>query len=729
MAISVKWGSCALSTETADTGIIMVYGAGPRLSGKIYKAPGSKDRTKDYVVAALKINGQTFISPGINVKGTWHSSTNSKSYIYNFEVTGCTYNTTYFAEVTFYWSDTATVTSVAGLPTVVSNKYTTSVKTPHATGTISASGSISMDSSNYRPSMFKISCSTNPAADSAITYKFSDGDVFGTAPGPTISDLKVSSSSNYTRYVYSSSIDSTNYYGKTLSYVVKATYDSDGQSFTGASSIGLGDNNPRVQAKVPYPKGSTGIGLSYRKEEDKVFVYAYTSSELYDRPGTIVWNDETLFDDTITKGSEIKKTVELIKKYYSAPSTDGTYSGKITVTNPDDSVYGEMTNVVAITSNLEADDGTANSTFKINISGETAKVTFETGRKLTSSKNITISLNYIKNNGSKEVVKTDDMTLPSGSYKFEHSFDLSNAPNGNYEVVIQNKDLSTDKISKTFTLLRKIDETNLKCSIAETARNAHRFYCELTDFVPDVKYTRTVEITLKKNGTTFLENQVLNDNIPDTNETKTSISGYISWDKASNVYDATITAIINVYGNINGTKTLLKSFGATSSDAISVYYPAWSPIQEFSWPEGQEVAVGKKFNITAETWNNLQLKVISSIENIIDDLDSSSIIDVQSGQIFTKDIYNNLISFLNLAEVKSYISATTDLPTAESITKYLNENHLFVYNTPMDLPIYDISKYGKPLPQTVVITAKKLNDIVDRVNAIIRKLNSTSTTS
>ena len=47
----------------------------------------------------------------------------------------------------------------------------------------------------------------------------------------------------------------------------------------------------------------------------------------------------------------------------------------------------------------------------------------------------------------------------------------------------------------------------------------------------------------------------------------------------------------------------------------------------------------------------------------------------------------------------------------------------------MDLPIYDISKYGKALPQTVVITAKKLNDIVDRVNAIIRKLNSTSTIS
>ena len=57
MAIQVKWGSCALSTSKTATGITMVAKQGLILSGTIYKAPGSKDRTKDYVVATLKING------------------------------------------------------------------------------------------------------------------------------------------------------------------------------------------------------------------------------------------------------------------------------------------------------------------------------------------------------------------------------------------------------------------------------------------------------------------------------------------------------------------------------------------------------------------------------------------------------------------------------------------------------------------------------------------------
>lgn len=722
MALSISWGTCGkangnhTSAITIDTKSIKIDSNGmASISGIAYKEKGSREPAQNNIVGEITIInkktsiGKTFTSPKINVSKDWNLS-DAHHYKFEFTISGLDWNTGYESEFETFWIDKdgkkKSITVGWGGP-----NFNTGSK-PLTKGNLIVS-----DMFTVRDIKFGLRVDKTPS--DSLTYVFErDRDSM-----PEIESLTVSRTSA-TSQSYSKSVPiPASAYGKQIKYSIEAQYNDTnhtlycGQIFT---------------KTIPYPTGRTGVGFSYNKEDDKVFVYAYTYSELYDRTGKIIWNGETLFDDTVNKSSNINETVELIKDYYPAPSEDGTYYGSIEITNPDDTTYGSMTNSITLSSALSNDDS-----FKIEISAiNKLKVIFETGRKLTESKTATITATYSNKNQDYSTYssfkKQDTIDLASGSYHFEPTLELGeDAPNGIYLITVSTG--STDTISKEITIIKKKEETDLTCTVEESARNPHRFYLTFENFVPGVKYDRTVKISLTKKSTAtkIVDNQILltkstnTVTIPASDVARTTIANsYIAWDKSKNIYDDVLTATINVYGTIDGKEVLLRSF-----TDLKTIYPAWSPIQEFSWPEGQEVAVGKKFNITAETWNNLQLKVISSIENIIDDLDSSSIIDVQSGQIFTKDIYNNLISFLNLAEVKSYISATTDLPTAESITKYLNENHLFVYNTPMDLPVYDISKYGKALPQTVVITAKKLNDIVDRVNAIIRKLNSTSTTS
>ena len=727
MAIRISWGRCDVGDTPAVTDCYFLTpeiqsNGTATIDGGIYKDVGSKNASNTYVVVKLGITPLSslsetiyFISPGINVKGLWHSD-NKNAFFYPFKLSNVPCGEEYSVSYTFYWSSNQYVSSTSGLNEVISPKYT-SFTVPHVRGTISISNQVLKNSSDRRhPSAFTFTASLSPAPSGQLTFSFiNNGD------GPDIGNLIPFNSSSLYHII---SLDKS-HYGKNFQYSVSAKYD-DGTNFD------TGGIMPIAGAYIPYPTGYGYLDLLYDKSSNKITVKASTNSELYNRTGKVNWNNKNCFDGEIKAGEDITSITKLFEESQDAPSEDGTYSASMEVKNPDDTTYGSSTKYITLSSALSND-----STFRIEVS-PTNKLTiyFETGRSLTENKTAIITATYSNKNQDYSTYssfkKQDTLDLSSGSYQFQKVLDLGeDAPNGIYLITVSTG--STDTISKEITIIKKKEETDLTCTVEESARNPHRFYLTFENFVPGVKYDRTVKISLTKKSTAtkFIDNQILltkstnTVTIPASDVARTTIANqYIAWDKTNNIYDDVLTATINVYGTIDGKEVLLRSF-----TDLKTIYPAWSPIQEFSWPEGQEVAVGKKFNITAETWNNLQLKVISSIENIIDDLDSSSIIDVQSGQTFTKDIYNNLISFLNLAEVKSYISATTDLPTAESITKYLNENHLFVYNTPMDLPIYDISKYGKALPQTVVITAKKLNDIVDRVNAIIRKLNSTSTTS
>lgn len=159
-----------------------------------------------------------------------------------------------------------------------------------------------------------------------------------------------------------------------------------------------------------------------------------------------------------------------------------------------------MTNSITLSSALSNDDS-----FKIEISAiNKLKVIFETGRKLTESKTATITATYSNKNQDYSTYssfkKQDTIDLASGSYHFEPTLELGeDAPNGIYLITVSTG--STDTISKEITIIKKKEETDLTCTVEESARNPHRFYLTFENFVPGVKYDRTVKISLTKKST------------------------------------------------------------------------------------------------------------------------------------------------------------------------------------------------------------------------------------
>ena len=95
---------------------------------------------------------------------------------------------------------------------------------------------------------------------------------------------------------------------------------------------------------------------------------------------------------------------------------------------------------------------------------------------------------------------TGGTIFQSGSYHFEPTLELGeDAPNGIYLITVSTG--STDTISKEITIIKKKEETDLTCTVEESARNPHRFYLTFENFVPGVKYDRTVKISLTKKST------------------------------------------------------------------------------------------------------------------------------------------------------------------------------------------------------------------------------------
>lgn len=148
-------------------------------------------------------------------------------------------------------------------------------------------------------------------------------------------------------------------------------------------------------------------------------MYGGTYNEAYDRTSKIIWNNETIYNDNIAKhSSETNHDFVLFftSEEYDAPSTDGTYSASIEVTNPDGTNYGSNSWLITLSSALSNDK-----TFNIQVSA-TNKLTiyFETGRSLTENKTATITATYSNKNQDYSTYssfkKQDTLDLASGSY-------------------------------------------------------------------------------------------------------------------------------------------------------------------------------------------------------------------------------------------------------------------------------------------------------------------------
>ena len=97
------------------------------------------------------------------------------------------------------------------------------------------------------------------------------------------------------------------------------------------------------------------VTISYDKKSDKITVNGYTYREAYDRGCEITWNGETINTNNIAKhSSETDHSFYTFftSEQYDAPSTDGTYSASIKVTNPDDTSYGSNTDYITLSSVL-----------------------------------------------------------------------------------------------------------------------------------------------------------------------------------------------------------------------------------------------------------------------------------------------------------------------------------------------------------------------------------------